>query len=62
MFLTIIIIIIIIMQNDEKIFSTLIIKCSVQLELIQTVDNVIFFPATSKREDAENLALAQVSY
>ncbi|XP_021954399.1 brefeldin A-inhibited guanine nucleotide-exchange protein 1 isoform X2 [Folsomia candida] len=45
--------------NDEKIFSTLIIKCSVQLELIQTVDNVIFFPATSKREDAENLALAQ---
>jgi brefeldin A-inhibited guanine nucleotide-exchange protein len=30
----------------------------VQLELIQTIDNIIFFPATSKKEDAETLALA----
>uniref|UniRef100_A0A2I3SH66 ADP ribosylation factor guanine nucleotide exchange factor 1 n=1 Tax=Pan troglodytes TaxID=9598 RepID=A0A2I3SH66_PANTR len=29
------------------------------LELIQTIDNIVFFPATSKKEDAENLAAAQ---
>lgn len=39
-------------------FSSLLIKCVVQLELIQTIDNVIFFPATSKKEDAETLAMA----
>jgi len=32
----------------------------VQLELIQTIDNIVFFPATSKKEDAENFAAAQV--
>lgn len=47
-------------QGQEKIFSTLSVKCIVQLELIQSVDNIVFFPATSKKEDAENLALAQV--
>ncbi len=36
------------------------IKCVVQLELIQTIDNIIFYPATSRREDAEYLAMAQV--
>lgn len=35
------------------------IQNAVQLELIQTVDNIIFFPATSRKEDLENLALAQ---
>lgn len=39
-------------------FSSLLIKCVVQLELIQTIDNIIFFPATSKKEDAETLAMA----
>lgn len=34
------------------------IKCVVQLELIQTIDNIIFFPTTSKKEDAETLAMA----
>lgn len=48
------------MQPQEKVFTTLSVKCIVQLELIQTVDNIVFFPATSKKEDAENLALAQV--
>ena len=48
------------MQEHEKLFSLLLIQCIVQLELIQTVDNIVFFPATSKKEDAENLALAQV--
>lgn len=34
------------------------IKCVVQLELIQTIDSIVFFPATSRKEDAETLALA----
>ncbi|XP_066588136.1 brefeldin A-inhibited guanine nucleotide-exchange protein 1 [Prorops nasuta] len=42
-----------------KVFSALLIKCVVQLELIQTIDNVVFYPATSRKEDQENLALAQ---
>ncbi|CAG7719826.1 unnamed protein product [Allacma fusca] len=47
------------LSEHEKLFSKLLINCIVQLELIQTVDNIVFFPATSKKEDAENLALAQ---
>uniref|UniRef100_A0A669EGS1 ARF guanine nucleotide exchange factor 1 n=1 Tax=Oreochromis niloticus TaxID=8128 RepID=A0A669EGS1_ORENI len=42
-----------------RLFSALLIKCVVQLELIQTIDNIVFFPATSKKEDAENFAAAQ---
>ncbi|RWS13810.1 brefeldin A-inhibited guanine nucleotide-exchange protein 1-like isoform X6 [Dinothrombium tinctorium] len=37
----------------KQLFSSLKIKCIVQLELIQTIDNIIFFPATSRKEDAE---------
>ncbi|CAO1347752.1 unnamed protein product [Diamesa hyperborea] len=44
--------------HTTGLFSSLLIKCVVQLELIQTIDNIIFFPATSKKEDAETLALA----
>ena len=44
----------------DVLFTSLLIKCVVQLELIQTIDNVVFFPATSRREDAENLASARV--
>ncbi|KAH8378040.1 hypothetical protein KR093_008657 [Drosophila rubida] len=39
-------------------FEALHIKCVVQLELIQTMDNIVFFPATSRKEDAETLAQA----
>lgn len=46
--------------QDQRLFSALLIKCVVQLELIQTIDNIVFFPATSKKEDAENFAAAQV--
>lgn len=49
-------------NNDlprSRLFSSLLIKCVVQLELIQTIDNIIFYPATSRKEDQENLALAQ---
>ncbi|XP_054602182.1 brefeldin A-inhibited guanine nucleotide-exchange protein 2 isoform X2 [Nothobranchius furzeri] len=45
--------------SDQRLFAGLLIKCVVQLELIQTVDNIVFFPATSKKEDAENMAAAQ---
>lgn len=41
-------------------FNSILIKCVVQLELIQTIDNIIFSPATSKKEDADNMAAAQV--
>uniref|UniRef100_A0A8C3S374 ADP ribosylation factor guanine nucleotide exchange factor 1 n=1 Tax=Chelydra serpentina TaxID=8475 RepID=A0A8C3S374_CHESE len=46
-------------EKQLKLFAALLIKCVVQLELIQTIDNIVFFPATSKKEDAENLAAAQ---
>lgn len=45
---------------EHRLFAALLIKCVVQLELIQTIDNIVFFPATSKKEDAENFAAAQV--
>lgn len=45
---------------DQKLFQGLLIKCVVQLELIQTIDDIVFFPTTSKKEDAEYLAAAQV--
>lgn len=46
--------------QEQRLFTALLIKCVVQLELIQTIDNIVFFPATSKKEDAENFAAAQV--
>ena len=46
--------------QDSPLFNSLLIKCVVQLELIQTVDNIVFFPATSEKENAENMAAAQV--
>lgn len=48
--------------SDQKLFAGLLIKCVVQLELIQTIDNIVFYPATSKKEDAENMAAAQVGH
>uniref|UniRef100_A0A669DUC0 ARF guanine nucleotide exchange factor 2 n=1 Tax=Oreochromis niloticus TaxID=8128 RepID=A0A669DUC0_ORENI len=44
---------------NQRLFAGLLIKCVVQLELIQTVDNIVFYPATSKKEDADNMAAAQ---
>uniref|UniRef100_A0A8C2I2M1 ADP-ribosylation factor guanine nucleotide-exchange factor 1 (brefeldin A-inhibited) n=1 Tax=Cyprinus carpio TaxID=7962 RepID=A0A8C2I2M1_CYPCA len=45
--------------QEQRLFAALLIKCVVQLELIQTIDNIVFFPATSRKEDAENFAAAQ---
>uniref|UniRef100_A0A8C5A1I0 SEC7 domain-containing protein n=1 Tax=Gadus morhua TaxID=8049 RepID=A0A8C5A1I0_GADMO len=47
--------------SDQKLFAGLLIRCVVQLELIQTIDNIVFYPTTSKKEDAQNMAAAQVS-
>ncbi|CAH1959462.1 unnamed protein product [Acanthoscelides obtectus] len=44
--------------GDFQLFNSLAIRSAVQLELIQTIDNIIFYPATSRKEDAETLALA----
>ncbi|XP_038606683.1 brefeldin A-inhibited guanine nucleotide-exchange protein 2 [Tachyglossus aculeatus] len=44
---------------NQKLFAGLLIKCVVQLELIQTIDNIVFYPATSKKEDAKHMAAAQ---
>ena len=49
------------MCPDTKLFQCLMIKCVVQLELIQTIDNIVFYPATSRKEDLENLAAAKVT-
>lgn len=46
---------------EKTMFNSILIKCVVQLELIQTIDNIIFSPATSKKEDADNMAAAQSS-
>lgn len=43
---------------EVALFYSLEIKSVVQLELIQTIDNIVFYPATSRKEDAETLALA----
>jgi brefeldin A-inhibited guanine nucleotide-exchange protein len=46
---------------EYKVFQSLLIKCIVQLELIQTIDSIVFYPTTSKKEDANYIAAAQVS-
>jgi len=48
-------------EMEHKLFHYLLIKCVVQLELIQTIDNIVFYPTTSKKEDANYIAAAQVS-
>ncbi|XP_057662143.1 brefeldin A-inhibited guanine nucleotide-exchange protein 1 isoform X1 [Diorhabda carinulata] len=44
--------------DNAEVFNSLAIKSVVQLELIQTIDNIVFYPATSRKEDAETLAFA----
>ncbi|XP_052852158.1 brefeldin A-inhibited guanine nucleotide-exchange protein 1 [Drosophila gunungcola] len=46
------------LPQEHNHFEALHIRCVVQLELIQTMDNIVFFPATSRKEDAETLAQA----
>ena len=50
-----------VVSEDQVLFSALLIHCVVQLELIQTIDNVVFFPTTSRKDDEHNLASSRVS-
>ena len=48
---------------EQLLFQRLIIQCVVQLELIQTIDNALFFPASSKKDDDRiNAFVNTVSY
>ena len=47
-------------STEHSAFHYILIKCVVQLELIQTIDNIIFYPTTSKEEDLSYIAAAQV--
>lgn len=42
-------------EGEEKLFPILRIQCTVQMEVIQSVDNIVFFPTTSRKEEAELL-------
>jgi len=46
---------------EKTIFNTILIRCAVQQELIQSIDNIVFYPSTSKKEDADNMAAAKTS-
>ncbi len=46
--------------SDYFLFQMLAIKCIVQIELIQTIDNIIFYPSTSKKEDLQYISIAHV--
>lgn len=47
-------------EPKEQLFTRLMMRCIIQRELIQLLDNAIFYPATTRKEDAEILALSQV--
>ncbi len=38
----------------------MIIKCVVQLELIQAIDNIVFYPNVSRQDDQAIMEFAQV--
>lgn len=42
-------------RADRALFLKLDIGCSVQIEIIQTVDNIVFFPASSAKEDLKDV-------
>ncbi|KAG8195440.1 hypothetical protein JTE90_013892 [Oedothorax gibbosus] len=46
-------------KNTDELLFSLKIKCIVHLELIQTIDDIIFFPATSRKDDEKNLIAAK---
>uniref|UniRef100_A0A915I2T7 SEC7 domain-containing protein n=1 Tax=Romanomermis culicivorax TaxID=13658 RepID=A0A915I2T7_ROMCU len=46
-------------EDQTSIFREMLILCVVQLELIQTVDAIVFYPSTSRKDDEQNLVDAQ---
>lgn len=47
------------MKDTQRLFNCLLVQCLVQLELIHTIDNIVFFPSTTRKEDADLLASAK---
>ena len=45
---------------EQALFHSMIIKCVVQLELIQAIDNMVFFPNTTRNDDVAILEFSQV--
>ena len=45
---------------EQTLFHSMIIKCVVQLELIQAIDNIVFYPNTTRQEDQVILNYSQV--
>ena len=45
---------------EQALFQTMIIKCVVQLELIQAIDNIVFYPNVSRQDDQAIMEYAQV--
>lgn len=44
---------------NQKLFVSFFIKCVVQLELIQIIDNIVFYFVISKKEDVEYMVVVQ---
>ena len=45
---------------EQALFHSMIIKCLVQLELIQAIDNMVFFPNTTRNDYVAILEFSQV--
>ena len=45
----------------QSLFKTLLIKSVIQLELIHAIDNIIFYPTSSRNDDERNMAAVKVS-
>ena len=48
-------------RADKFLFQHLDIGCVVHTEIVQTIDNIIFFPASSAKEDAQIDPVSQLS-
>ena len=45
---------------EQALFQMMIIKCVVQLELIQAIDNIVFYPSVSRQDEQAIMEFAQV--
>lgn len=57
----VVVIIVVARSPEQALFNSMIIKCVVQLELIQAIDNIVFYPNTARQEDQVILDYSQVS-
>ncbi|CAF1187165.1 unnamed protein product [Adineta steineri] len=47
------------LNSDFTLFQALTVKSLVQIELIQAIDNIIFYPSTSRKEDSQYHSVAR---